>query len=75
MSNSIPENALVVVADGGKALLSRRTGTASEVTLREERQMAQDAMAEQGPSGSRSRGADPEPLVSSTPAVLDARSG
>jgi protein required for attachment to host cells len=27
MSTSIPENTLVVVADGGKALMFRRTGT------------------------------------------------
>jgi protein required for attachment to host cells len=53
MSNPIPENALVVVADGGKALMFRRTGSGSVVTLHEEQQMVQDAMTEQGPSGSR----------------------
>jgi protein required for attachment to host cells len=53
MSNSIPENTLVVVADGGKALMFRRTGTGGAVTLREEREMAQDATAQQGPAGSR----------------------
>ncbi len=53
MSNTIPEHALVVVADGGKALLFRRTGAGEHVTLREERQVTPDAMAEQGPAGSR----------------------
>ncbi len=52
MSNTIPENALVVVADGGKALMFRRIGT-GDVTLREEQDMVQDAMTTQGPSGSR----------------------
>ena len=53
MPDTIPEHALVVVADGGKALLFRRTGSGAEVKLREERQVDPDAMAEQGPAGSR----------------------
>lgn len=53
MSNPIPEHALVVVADGGKAFLFRRTGSGGEVTLREERKLTPDSMREQGPSGSR----------------------
>ncbi len=53
MSNTIPEHALVVVADGGKALLFRRTGSGKDVALREERQLTPDAMTEQGPAGAR----------------------
>jgi protein required for attachment to host cells len=53
MSSLIPPNALVVVADGGKAILFRRTGAGADVTLREERKLTPDTIREQGPSGSR----------------------
>ena len=48
----IPDHALVVVADGGKALMLRRTGTGT-VTLHEERHVTPKTLEEQGPSGSR----------------------
>ena len=52
MSKSVPANALVVVADGGKAILFRNTGTGSELALKEERRV-EPATLTQGPSGSR----------------------
>ncbi len=53
MAEDIPTNALVVVADGGKAILLRNTGKGSDVSLREERRMGPKDLAEEGPSGSR----------------------
>jgi len=53
MSNTIPYQTLVVVADGGKAHLYRRTRSGNQVTLREERTMSPDSMRDQGPAGSR----------------------
>ncbi len=52
MSKSVPANALVVVADGGKAILFRNTGAGSELVLKEERRV-EPATLTQGPSGSR----------------------
>lgn len=53
MTDSIPANALIVVADAGKAILFRNTGTGHALELREERRLTPDTTAEQGPSGSR----------------------
>ena len=53
MPDTIPDKALVVVADGGKALLFRRTGSGDAVTLKEERRLTPDDTRDQGPSGSR----------------------
>ena len=51
--DKIPENALVVVADGGKAILFRNSGVGGAVKLKEERRVTPDSAVEQGPSGSR----------------------
>jgi protein required for attachment to host cells len=53
MDKLIPENALVVVADGAKALLLRNTGKGGAVSLREERHLTLKDFVDDGPSGSR----------------------
>ncbi len=53
MADGIPSNALIVVADGGKAIFFRNTGSGATVTLKEERRLTPDSATEQGPSGSR----------------------
>lgn len=53
MSNAIPAQALIVVADGGKATLYRNTGTSAEVTLTEERKLSPKDAAIGTPSGNR----------------------
>jgi len=53
MSHDIPNNALIIVADGGKAMVLRNTAAnGAELELREEGHIAPDSSA-QGPSGSR----------------------
>lgn len=47
---AIPENALVVVADGGKATLLRNVGPKGELLLSEERQLTLNDF-DDGPSG------------------------
>ena len=59
MSKSIPHNALVVIADGGKAMLLRNTGAPGEVSLREERHFTPKDFVNDGPSGSRPDGETP----------------
>ncbi len=49
----IPHNALVVVADGGKAILLRNTGASGELTLHEEQRLTLQDFSNDGPSGSR----------------------
>ena len=49
----IPHNTLVVVADGRGALLLRNTGKPANITLRQERKLEPDNLANDGPSGSR----------------------
>jgi protein required for attachment to host cells len=51
MSKAIPQDALVVVADGGKAILLRNTGTGGELALSEERRLTLKDFANDGPSG------------------------
>ena len=53
MTQTIPAKALIVVADGGKAILFRNTGTGGTLSLREETRLTPDTAVEQGPSGSR----------------------
>ena len=53
MMDEIPNKALIVVADGGKAIFFRNTGKGATVTLQEERRMVPNAADAQGPSGSR----------------------
>jgi len=53
MSHDIPNNALILVADGGKAMLLRNTApSGGEVSLTEEGRITPES-AGQGPSGSR----------------------
>jgi protein required for attachment to host cells len=49
----IPHNTLVVVADGGGAMLLRNTGKPTHVTLRQERRLTPENLDDDGPSGSR----------------------
>lgn len=53
MTKPVPKNALVVVADGGGAILFRNTGSGGNVALKEERKLSPKDLAEEGPSGSR----------------------
>ncbi len=53
MSKNIPHDALVVVADGRKAILLRNEGSGGEVSLREERRLSPKDLLNDGPSGSR----------------------
>jgi protein required for attachment to host cells len=53
VTHNIPNNALILVADGGKAMLLRNTAaTGAEISLREESRVTPESSA-QGPSGSR----------------------
>lgn len=49
----IPHNALIVVADGGGAMLLRNSGKPGAITLREERRLEPSNLENEGPSGSR----------------------
>ena len=49
----IPHNTLIVVADGGGAMLLRNVGRGGQVELREERRLTPDNLLDDGPSGSR----------------------
>ena len=50
---SIPNKALVVIADGRKAILFRNTGDGATVTLHEEKRLTPKDLKNEGPSGSR----------------------
>jgi len=50
---SIPQQTLVVVADGHQAILFRTHGVKDALTLTEERRLNPKNLAEEGPSGSR----------------------
>lgn len=52
MSDKIPGNALVLVADGAKAILLRNTGQGDTLSLHEEARLTPDSEGA-GPSGSR----------------------
>jgi protein required for attachment to host cells len=51
MSKPIPEDALIVVADGGKAILLRNVGKREELVLSEERRLTLKDFVDDGPSG------------------------
>lgn len=54
--HTVPPDALVVVADGAKAILLRNTGTGSDLSLTEEKRVTPKSLSaegSQGPSGSR----------------------
>lgn len=53
MSKNIPHGALVIVADGHKAILLWNEGSGGEVSLREERRVTPKDLLNDGPSGSR----------------------
>ena len=53
MLKPIPHNALIVVADGHKAILFRNEGSAVKMSLREERRLSPEKLLNDGPSGSR----------------------
>lgn len=52
-SKTIPQQTLVVVADGHRAVLFRTHGVNDAMTLTEERQLTPQNLAGEGPSGSR----------------------
>jgi protein required for attachment to host cells len=52
-TQTLPAEALIVVADGRKAILFRNTATAGPVILREEARLSPKNLAGEGPSGSR----------------------
>ena len=51
--NDIPGNALIAVADGGKAILLRNVGAGGTLSLREERRLTLKDFVDDGPSGDR----------------------
>ncbi len=51
MSKTIPRDALVVVADGGKAILLRNASTDGALSLTEERRLTLKDFTNDGPSG------------------------
>ena len=53
MSNVIPKNALIVVADGRKATLFRNDAASEAVSLREEKRLSPQHILDDGPSDSR----------------------
>lgn len=65
MSKPVPAQALVVVADGGRAILFRNTGTGGAVSLREERRV-EPGNVTQGPSGVRPNEQTPEQTKEAT---------
>jgi protein required for attachment to host cells len=52
MAHEIPSKALVLVADGAKAILFRNTGNSGDVSLTEENRMTLSDFSNDGPSGS-----------------------
>jgi protein required for attachment to host cells len=60
MSAKSSPNALIVVADGHKAILFRDEGTDGNVSLGEERRLTPRDLANDGPSGSRPPEQSPE---------------
>lgn len=65
MSKTVPANALVVVADGGKAILFRNVGQGEGLTLKEERRVEPSNVV-QGPSGSRPEDQTPKQTEEAT---------
>ena len=53
MTHLIPRNALIVVADGGKAMLLRDTGPVGKIALKVEKHYTLKDFVNDGPSGSR----------------------
>lgn len=53
MSKHIPQDALVVVADGGGATLFRNTAASGDVSLKEEQKLSLKDFSNDGPSGAR----------------------
>lgn len=53
MSNVIPHNALIVVADGGKAILFRNDDSSGGLSLKEVQRLTPKHLQDEGPSGSR----------------------
>ena len=53
MSKSIPDNCMVVVADGHKAIVFRASEEGDKLSLREERRVSPKDLLDDGPSGSR----------------------
>ena len=53
MLEQLPHDALVVVADGRKAILLRKEGGGSGLSLREESRLSPENLLDDGPSGSR----------------------
>ncbi len=51
--NTVPENALIVVADGGKARLFRSTGHGQALRLTEGEHFTHKNVVDDGPSGAR----------------------
>lgn len=60
MSNTIPSQALILVADGAKAILLRNTGNGQELSLQEIIRVTPQTIAEGGPSGSRPEDQSPK---------------
>lgn len=53
MVEAVPDAALVVVADGGKAILFRAKSAADGLSLQEEGRLSPQSLDDDGPSGSR----------------------
>ena len=53
MSNAIPHNAMIVVADGGKAILFRNDDSSGGLSLKEVQRLSPKHLQDEGPSGSR----------------------
>lgn len=49
----LPQKALVVVADGGKAILYRNVGSGGGISLREEKRLSPQHLDDHGASGAR----------------------
>ena len=60
MAHEIPAKALILVADGEKAILFRNTGRPGEVTLQEERRLTLSDFDNDGPSGAHVGGQTPK---------------
>lgn len=53
MTNNVPQDALVVVADGSKAIFFRNECSEASLSLREEQRLSPKNLLDDGPSGSR----------------------
>lgn len=66
MTNNVPQNSLVVVADGSKAIFFRNERSEASLSLREEQRLSPKNLLDDGPSGSRPEEQTPRQTAEAT---------